>query len=175
MKPSFALFLLMTTTAPLAAQAAPRAVRPAPRPHTVLECYDLLPNGFFVDEDRRKLLGKEWPGARVDTAKDFLQSGGEAGQPSIQVAIFRFAGTELVGVAAIGELGNTLNFYRFKNGKLRDVTRQTLPIAFKKSQIARLPRIGTTIKVSNGDPDTSDEKPAYDLLWRGGRFVVRRP
>lgn len=168
--------LLALAVAPLEIQAAPNSIcAPKTRRHTVLECYDLLPGKFFEGNiNRRDLVGKDYPIAQVDNAHDFLQSGGEAAQSSIQVAIFRFRGTELVGVSARYEMGGTLNFYRFKNGRLRDVTSQILPLRWKETQIARLPRIGTTIHVSDQNADTGDEKPDYDLLWRSGRFVVRR-
>ncbi len=169
--------LLCAAIAPIEAQTSPRlssqaACAPKTRRHTVLQCYDLLPSKFFIVK-RRELLSKDYPIAEVDTAHDFLQTGGEAAQPSLQVAIFRYGGTELVGVSGRYEMGGTLNFYRFKNGKLRDVTSQVLPVAFKSTHIAELPRIGTTIRVTEENPDTADQKHAYNLLWRGGRFVRR--
>ena len=78
-----------------------------------------------------------------------------------------------MGVSGRYEVGGSLNFYRFKNGKLRDVTSQVLPVAFKSTHIAELPRIGTTIRVTEENPETADQKHAYNLLWRGGRFVRR--
>jgi len=172
MKRSLLFLLLLPIGIPaLGAPIAPRAPLCAPRRHSVLEFYNLLPSRYFLGDNRRVMLTKD-RAPIVDIAHDFLLASGEAGQPGLQVAVFRFQGTETVGVAAAYEMFGELNFYRLQNGRLHDVTRQVLPRPFGRNQIAELPRIGTTVRILNENPDTLDDKPAYRLEWRGGRFVV---
>lgn len=166
----FSVMLALVTPA-LAAPIAPRAPHCAPRRHSVLEFYNLLPSRYFLGDNRRVMLTKD-RAPIVDNAHDFLLASGEAGQPGLQVAVFRFRGTETVGVAAAYEMFGELNFYRLRNGRLHDVTQQVLPRRFGQYQVAELPRIGTTIRILNENPETIDEKLAYRLQWRGGRFVA---
>lgn len=179
MTPSFAqlslLATLMTSALPLtSSQAAPRvtaSVR-APRRHTVTQFFDLLPARYFMGTNRREKLGKK---PVIDQAHDYLETRGEGDDAALDIKVFRFAGQETVGVlATYADGGGELNFYRLHSGRLRDVTPQVLPRRFEQNQVAELPRSGTTIRVSNRH--AAGMKPqtlAYNLEWRGGRFVVK--
>lgn len=163
--------------------AAPRA-QARPRPpasgarHTVLQFYNLLPsNPYFMGGNRAQYIDKKqgWVNVVVDISHDYLRSGGEAGQPQLTLAVFRFRGQELLGVSSSYEMGSDLNFYRLQSGRLRDVTRQVLPLHVPETQHAILPRVGTTIRMESGDDEHDDSgRYLYSLLWRNGRFVKTR-
>lgn len=157
------------------AVAAPRATAPsirAPRRHTVKQFFDLLPARYFAGISRREKLGQK---PVIDQAHDYLETRGEGDDAALEVAVFRFGGQETVGVlATYADGGGELNFYRLRSGRLHDVTPQVLPRRLGPNQVAELPHFGTTIRVLNRRArGTKPETPAYNLQWRGGRFVVQ--
>lgn len=179
MTPSFVQLTLIATlvtsalflTSSQAAPHAPASVR-APRRHTVRQFFDLLPARYFVGITRREKLGKK---PIIDQTNDYLETRGEGDDAALDIRVFRFGGQETVGVlATYADGGSELNFYRLQSGRLRDVTPQVLPRRLGRNQVAELPRTGTTIRVSNRRaPGMKPQTLAYNLEWRGGRFVVK--
>lgn len=180
---STVLAMLALSAAPRLAQATPRPARrlaPVCARHTVLQFFDLLPSRYFDGYDRHEKLDKKQSRPPIiDIAHDYLQVWGENGDPLLEIAVFRFGSQETVGVSATYPADAELHFYRMKNGRLRDVTRQVFPRRLGRNQVtetyqvADLPRIGTTIRVSDEYAETGNQKLAYSLHWRGGRFVAR--
>lgn len=148
------------------------------KPKTVVDYFMLLPQkGFFelkMPERKKWLYGIK--GSVVDTKNDYLRMQGDGAQGSLQVALFRYKGRVLVAVYNEFEEG-TLHFLCYQKGRWKDVTKATLPVPFNRFFTYTLPRYGTAIKVIRGN-DFYRSKPsstkAYDLVWRRGRFIVRR-
>jgi len=70
---------------------------------------------------------------------------------------------------------NAFILFRLQNGRLRDVTRQMLPMPPQTDRLLyELPRSGTTIGVYRFNLDTQSRRHVFDLQWRGGRFVKVR-
>ena len=167
------LATLVTSALPLTwVQAAPPAPAPvrAPRRHTVTQFFDLLPARYFMGIGRREKLGQK---PVIDRAHDYLETRGQGDDAALSLKVFRFGGQETVGVlVTYADGGGELNFYRPQSGRLRDVTPQVLPRRLGPNQVAELPHVGTTIHVSNrGRALTTKDALAYNLEWRGGRFV----
>lgn len=62
-----------------------------------------------------------------------------------------------------------LLFLRYKDDQWNDVTDEVLPVAFDPTLNYELPRVGTTIAVTN-----RAGAKVYDLLWAKGRFLLNR-
>ena len=166
------LATLVTSALPLTwAQAAPRAPAStrAPRRHSVTQFFDLLPARYFAGTTRREKLGGK---PVIDQAHDYLETRGEGDDAALDIKVFR-GDQETVGVlATYADGGGELSFYRLQNGRLRDVTPQVLPRRLRRNQFAELPRVGTMIRVSNRSRTLKTKDAlAYDLEWRGARFV----
>lgn len=183
MKISFFLLGAATLCANLAvsprANALPRLQNCATR-HSVLDYYRLLPGDVYFEQGHRKayLNKKTYPAAVVDLRRDYLRSGSERNgqeQPVIELAVFRYRGAELLGVASHYRLGHVLSFYRLQQGRLLEVTRQVLPDYLHVDQRADLPRYGTTIRVVSDDTKGNDVgRYLYSWVWRNGRLVKTR-
>jgi hypothetical protein len=104
---------------------------------------------------------------------------GEAAQPTLYMALFRYKGRVLVGVYADGEGGGDLSLLRYENGRWKDVTKALLPVPYNENYIYMIPRYGTTIKVTTGNSEDNwveygRGKKVYDLVWTQGKFKVQR-
>ncbi len=153
-------------------------------PRTVLDYFLLLPDKDYFTMDRSsRLAWTRQPGrqAIIDLKNDYIQFPGEAGQPTLDVALFKHRGNVLVAVHASYEMGQSLDFWRYRQGQWTNVTRQTLPVPYSDRYDYRIPRYGTTVKVVVADYDWKLDKEVpnagkrvYDLIWSGGRFHVKR-
>jgi len=145
------------------------------RPQTVLDYYLLLPDKYFeADREQRvRWMLDTTRGAIVDTKNGYLYAPGDGAQTDLYVCLFKQPdGTYLVAVNYNdydGVFETFLDFYTYKNGRLVDVTKATLPVAFSKNLHYVLPRYGTTIKVTN-----KSRKRIYDLVWVNSRFELKR-
>ncbi|PQV62620.1 hypothetical protein B1R32_1264 [Abditibacterium utsteinense] len=158
-------------------EARPRQTAKAKR-LSVLDYYYLLPfigtGGNTTRRQRLQLLQRKNKPV-IDLHHDYLTVKPDA-SPVEQITVFRSGNTALVAqsVPDFHSDYNGFMLYRLQNGKLRDVTKQVLPVSVQRDRfLYQLPRVGTTIHVFSFNLDTQSRKPAFDLLWRRGRFVKR--
>lgn len=156
--------------------ARPRQTASAKRLN-VLDYYFLLPyigiGGNETRSEKRELLRPENKPV-IDLRRDYLRVNADSSPPA-QITVFRGGGADVVAQSAPDFQSDYNNFalYRLQNGKLRDVTKQILPVPVRQNRfLYELPRVGTTIRVFAFHLETQSRKPAFDLLWRRGRFVV---
>jgi hypothetical protein len=172
-----------TTTAKTSTNKSKTAQEPTTaKPRTVVDYFYLLPGVYFDGGFASRALRTSWlreEGSIIDTKNDYLRMTGEAGQPTLYMALFRYKGRVLVGIYADGEGGGDLSLLRYDSGKWRDVTKTMLPVAYNENYIYMIPRYGTTIKVTTGNSEGNWQeygrgKKVYDLVWTQGKFKVRR-
>ena len=112
----------------------------------------------------------------IDLRHDYLLIHPDS-SPAEQIAVFRAPGKSDLVAVSMPDSENDYNYfalYRLRNGKLRDVTRQMLPVPLRIDNFLYvLPEIGTTIRVFQFDIGDASGRHAFDLQWRGGRFVIR--
>ena len=145
--------------------------------HNVLDAFYLLPGIGALEINvprkwRNEMLQPQYKPI-IDLRHDYLKFRADA-SPDQEVAIFRYHGTELVATSTPDSTSdyNAFHLYRFGQGKLREVTKQELPVPARTgSYLYELPRLGTTIHVYQFDLDKQARWHAFDLKWRGGRFV----
>lgn len=165
------LFLLFGVTAGVFSVAPAQSTRqsvPARRAvkRTVRDYYLLLPPEYTTDSARDNLRFRL---VVNDIVNDYLETSGEAGQPSLQTALFRHRGAELFVVSALYEIGSTLKFYRWRGGRLREVTREVWPVKLGPEDVAVLPRHGTAIVIKD-ERESGQKRAPFKMLWRAGRF-----
>ena len=176
MKPLSLAVAASLALTPLAATPHASAKNDAKR-HNVLDAFYLLPGIGALEINssrkwRREMLQPKYKPI-IDLNHDYLKFRADA-SPDQEVAIFRYRGAELVATSTPDSVSdyNAFHLYRFSNGKLREVTEKELPIpARADNYLYELPRIGTTIRVYKFDLSKQKRWHAFDLKWRGGRFV----
>lgn len=159
-------------------EARPRQTSKAKR-LSVMDYYFLMP---FIGSDHEETAREETRLRRaslrskykpvIDLRHDYLSMQPDSA-PRVQIAVFRGA-ADVVAYSSPDFLGdnNIFALYRLKSGKLRDVTKQLLPVPVREDRfLYELPRVGTTIHVFSYDMGKESRKPAFDLRRRGGRFV----
>ncbi len=134
---------------------------------TVRDYYVLLPSSYFLESPRENLRKRSMV---VDIANDYIETSGEAGQPYLQTSLFRYGKAELFAVYAQFDKGDVLTFYRLRNGRLQDVTRQVWRVKSHAHDRVYLSRHGTSIVIRD-ETYPGDEKTRLVIRWRGGRFV----
>jgi len=145
------------------------------KPLTVRDYYLLLPDKYFEAEQEQRVKWMLDPkrGAIVDVKNGYLLAPGDGAQMSIIVCLFKkHDGTYVIGVDAInweGAYYSRLNFYRYDNGNLIDVTKSVVRVALPEERLYELPRYGRTIQVAN-----QKRRQLYDLVWNGRRFLIKR-
>ena len=152
-------------------------------PQNVWDYFRLLPqSSFFETSNREKWFNdarKHSAGipadnkAILDLKNDYLQFPGDGAQPRLELGLFRYHSQKTLGVCTDSE-EEELTFWRYSNGKLRDVTRRVFPFSarFKTPVSYKIPRVGTTIQVFKGGwPDKASTKVWKRFVWRRGRFV----
>ncbi len=151
---------------------------------SVIDYFNLLPSYGISDsttrKERRELLqfGTD-PDTNptIDVRSDYLLIHPDS-SPAEQIAVFRAHGkSDVVAVSMPDSESDYNNFalYRLQNGKLRDVTRQMLPVPLRIDNFLYvLPENGTTIRVFKFNLGDVSGRHAFDLQWRGGRFVKVR-
>lgn len=142
----------------------------APRKHqrtvrrSVVDYFRLLPSRYFEVEDRSVLLQKSRL-PLIDLKNDYLQTSGDAAQPALQVAVFRYRGQDVVAVSAAYEIGFSFDLLKYENRRWRNVTDDLSPLVSKKNLRFKIPRYGTTIQVYQ-DNGTH----LANLYWEKGSF-----
>lgn len=154
------------------------------RSKTARDFFLLLPQDYFgvecCDGDIRGYLKKYL--LVEDTANGYLEGDGDGAQPGFKMALFkRPEGTYLIGLETFGEGLHENYFLEYKNGRWLDVGARVVP-GYSRNNFYVIPRYGTTVKVFNRKfpepelPEVSEkgEKRLYDLVWKDGRFTIRR-
>ena len=156
--------------------APPRAFsKDSAKRHNVLDYFFLLPAigiSGYEGKQRRELLKAPYEPI-IDLPHDYISVNPDS-SPREQIAVFRYKGAELVAQSAPDYQSDYNGFalYRLRNGKLREVTAQELPVPARAGNyLYELPRIGTTIRVYSFDLNKQTRRHAFDLVWRGGKFV----
>jgi hypothetical protein len=150
-----------------------------PSRKTIVDYFFTLPDRYIADwsfEERQKQ--RSGPEVRVDVKNGYMQFSGGA-ESRTTLALFRKPdGTAMIAsnysgihFPPNGEPDNIseLTFLTCKAGRLFNVTQEVLPVEVNKDLEYELPRIGTTIVVSQ-----FQKGRLYSLVWKKGRFV-RQP
>ncbi|HJR07861.1 MAG TPA: caspase family protein [Pyrinomonadaceae bacterium] len=141
----------------------------------VREYYYTLPERYLdiPVESRAALLQKG--DAVVDVKNGYISLQNGASGQYVLTVFRRTADSYLVALAntrpasAGARAASRLFFLRYDLEKWSDVTDAVLPVPFDPSLNYELPRVGTTISVTN-----RAGAKVYDLVWAQGRFVVNR-
>lgn len=167
LRPHLCLVLLAVSTPLGHIEAAPRKAQKVAR-RSVLDYFSLLPSRYFEVEHRSHLLTKD-SRPIIDLKNDYLETIGDGHQPSLQVAVFRYRGRDVVAVSADHEEGYSFELLRYENLRWRNATGDLSPIASKDELHFKLPRYGTTIQVyrSNGTR-------LANLYWEKGSFTAEK-
>ncbi len=171
---SFFLVGLFISVASYAMHAQTKMPK-ATGPRTVLDYYTLLPDKYFEANREQRVNWMLDPkrGAIVDVKNGYLYAPGDGAQTDIYVCLFkRSDGTYLIAVNYDDKNGvfeSFLDFYVYHHGRLRDVGKSVMPVAFKKRLHYGLPRYGSTITVTN-----KSGKKLYDLVWVRNVFRLKR-
>ena len=141
---------------------------------TVVNYYYLLPDSYFEHSgsktERKGMLSAA--NSISDLKNDYIRVQLDA-LGTLEVAVFRYKGRDLIAVRRYYE-GCMLWFFRYQEGRWKDVTKQIMPVAFNRKYDYVLPRYGTTIQVRRDLwPSENRGRKIYDLIWRKGRFQVR--
>lgn len=158
------------------AKAADAACTPSRK--TVVDYFFILPAKYVADwsfEERQRQ--KSGPEVRIDVKNGYMQFSGGA-ESRTTLALFRkpdgaaviassYSGIHFPGNGEPEDISE-LTFLTCKAGKLIDVTQEVLPVKVNKDFEYQLPRIGTTIVVSQ-----SQKGRLYSLAWKKGKFVLQ--
>ncbi len=144
---------------------------------TVVDYFNLLPTlgiGYpGTRQEKRELLQ---PGNHpiVDVGHDYMLVHPDA-SPAEQIAVFRARREAALVAVSLPDFQGDYNgfaLYHLYSGRLRDVTRQMLPMPVDTDHfLYELPRFGSTIHVFRFSVDKQWRHHVFDLQWRGGRFV----
>lgn len=144
-------------------------------PRTVVDYYLLLPRDRYfewdTEADLRRIIQPASRGI-TDIPHGYLQTMGDGAQARITVRIFKHAdGTHLVAVSANrasdGVWEPWIHFYRYRDGKLADVTAELQPAPVEPPLGFTLPREGIAIHVV--------EKPGRRYYCGKKSYVVEVP
>lgn len=160
----------------------------AQTPRTVREFFNLLPQKYFTlegcvanptkancDKARREYIENYLE--VEDTANGYWKSGCDGAQSCLTLALFkRPNGTYIVALFKEFEEATENYFLEYRGGKWIDIAAQAIP-QFSKNNIYELPQNGTTIAVfaknKNGGKAANGKK-LYDLVWKSGKFSVKK-
>jgi hypothetical protein len=158
------------------------------QPRTVREFFNLLPQKYFSLEgcsanptkancDRARREYVENYLEVEDTANGYWKSGCDGAQSCLTMALFkRPNATYMVALKVEFEAGIDNYFLEYRNGKWYDIAARDVP-DFSKNKVYELPQKGTTVGVFAKDrkSEISEKgKKLYDLVWKNGRFSVKK-
>mgnify|MGYP003576098450 CR=1 FL=1 len=181
-RPDVFFRLLCAVTIAVAAGAGTAAAQSS-GPKTVADFLLLVPERYMGGYDlrfRQELLRGEHRGVIVDIPNGYISYDASDNPSGFEFAIFRKSdGGYLVAYSdgafhdqeMAEELGNwpTLLLLSYEGGRWRDVTRESLPVAYDKRLAYMLPRRGRGIAVWDGRG-----RRLYTLTWRNDRFRLDR-
>lgn len=140
---------------------------------TIKHYYLLMPEQYDNSsyEERDEILGYEGE-TTIDERNGYISYVTPLSGEVFEVALFKKSDDEIYIVYNEDcDLENNVptKFYVLyqdpKDGYI-DVTRKILPVAVNKKYKYKLPRVGTTIEVTN-----ANGKKMYSLAWKRGKFV----
>lgn len=141
---------------------------------TIVDYFVRLPSEtVFLEAPAAELVAAMRDGGRgiIDTRNGFMRRDGGGAQMSLQVALFRFGdGRPLLAVAyGMREEPDFTNvaFFGYGRGRMRELSRDILPVPNGRGQRFELPHHGRTIKVTDGRG-----RRLAAFTWDGGRFVA---
>lgn len=160
----------------------------AQTPRTLREFFNLLPQKYFTLEgcvadptkancDKARSEYIENYLEVEDTANGYWKSGCDGAQSCLTMALFkRPNGTYIVALFKEFEESSENHFLQYSAGKWSDISASVIP-QFSKNNIYELPQNGTTIAVfgknKNGGKANNGKK-LYDLVWKSGKFSVKK-
>ncbi len=154
-----------------------RRVEVRAQSRSVIDYFYLLPSlgiGYPGTRQQRRQLLQPKNHPVIDVSYDYLLVHPDS-SPAEQIAVFRSRGGADLIAASLPDFQSDYNdftLFRFQNGRLRDVTRQMLPMPPDTDHLLyELPRFGSTIRVFRFNLDTESRRHVFDLQWRGGHFV----
>ncbi|RYG68851.1 hypothetical protein EON80_10860 [bacterium] len=165
MKPQLWLSLFLSLVPFTATDASPAKNLVSQKRRTVLDYFRLLPIKYFETGNRQDLLKGEWPRV-VDIKNDYLSIQGDGAQPSLEVAIFRYRGIDLVAVSSQYGPDFSMELWRLERGKMRLVSDEFGLPSRGETLHYKLPQFGTTVKIYNSRGILQSR-----LFWKDGRFV----
>ena len=143
----------------------------------VIDYFNLLSalgNGYPATQREKRELLQPNNHPIIDVRHDYLLVHPDS-SPAEQVAVFRTRGKADLLAVSLPDFESDYNdfiLYRLQNGRLRDVTRQMLPMPAQTDRLLyELPQFGTTIHVFRFDLNTQSRRHAFDLVWHRGRFA----
>lgn len=159
------------------------------QPKTVRDFFNLMPQKYFtlercVENPTKKNCDK----ARIeylknyleveDTANGYMRGSCDGAQSCFTMALFkRLNGTYIVAINKLFETGEETHFLEYASGNWKDIGAQVVP-EYSKEKTYELPRQGTTIAVfelketDEGFIERSEK--LYDLVWRNGKFSIKK-
>lgn len=147
---------------------------------SVIDYFNLLPSlgiGYHATRQEKRQLLQADNHPIIDVRHDYLLVHPDS-SPAEQIAVFRVRGKADLLADSLPDFESDYNYlglFRLQNGRLRDVTRQMLPMPPRLDQyLYELPRLGTTIRVFRFNLYTQSRRHVFDLQWRAGRFVKVR-
>jgi hypothetical protein len=171
---SLLLVLLFITLAPYPTSAQTKRSESI-QPKNIVDFYLLLPDKYFEADRDQRLHWMLDParGAIVDIGNGYIFAAGDGAQTDLYVCLFkRSNGKNLIAVNYNDKhdvFESFLDFYIYKRGKLLNVSKSVMPMAFNKDFYYALPRYGNTIVVTN-----KSGKKLYDLVWTKRVFRRKR-
>lgn len=182
-RPDIFFRLLCAVTIAVAAGAGTAAAQ-SPGPKTVADFLLLVPERYMGGYDlrfREELLRGERRGVVIDIRNGYISYDASDNPSGFEFAIFRKRDGGYLVAYSTGafhdqemaeELGNwpTLFLLSYEGGgRWRDVTRESLPVAYDEKLAYMLPRRGRAIAVWDGRG-----RRLYTLTWRDDRFRLDR-
>jgi hypothetical protein len=177
------LFLIVLIFAVTAISAQSKA------PKTVRDYFLLLPSKYFsldccMESTPKKSKEKylEQYLDVEDTANGYMKGNGDGAQEAFEMALFKKTdGSYLIGFYTIGEGGVEevpyTVFLQYRAGRWTDVSKTVIPGYAPTKRIYQIPRQGTTVEVFEKDEAASDfnkGKKLHDLVWKNGKFAVKK-
>jgi hypothetical protein len=147
-------------------------------PQTVVDYYLLLPPNYFYglasDTRKERMHLLERPGGIVDGDNGYLHVNGDSALRELTVCLFRYPNGDYLAALSSnrgtdGRWDPTLGFFRYRHGRLADVTSIVRPSTISRRLRVRLPRHGRTMRVINAKGQTISM-----LQWTGQRFQLQR-
>lgn len=147
---------------------------------SVIDYFNMLPYlgiGYPATRQAKRELLQAENHPVIDVRHDYLLVHPDS-SPAEQIAIFRACDKPDLLAVSMPDFQcdyNSFALFRLQNGRLREVTRQTMPIPPRTERfLYELPRFGTTIGVFEFDIEKETRRHVFDLRWHGGHFVKAR-
>jgi len=176
-------FHLLCAVAIAVAAGVGTAAAQTSRPKTVADFFILVPERYMMGYDlrfRQEMLRGEHRGVVIDIRNGYISYDASDNPSGFEFAIFKKSNGNYLVAYSNGafydpefgkEVGNLPTFFllSYEGGRWRDVTRESLPVAFNRKLAYMLPRRGTSIAAWD-----EEARKLYTLAWRNDRFRLER-